>query len=77
MNVIKRLFIVIWTIVYFCLTLCGGVFIIPLLAYIFAGKCNDMMETIGEIWNNGRCLIEDFFDNLSNIKCKKNSEFWK
>lgn len=77
MGVIKRLFIVIWTIVYFCITLCGGFFLIPLLAYIFAGKCNDMMETISEIWAHGKYLIEDFFDNLSNIKCKKNGEFWK
>ena len=77
MNVIKRLFIVIWTIVYFCITICGGFFLIPLLAYIFAGKCNDMMETIVEIYVSGKNLIEDFFDNLSNIKCKKNSKFWK
>lgn len=77
MQVIKRLFIVIWTIVYYCVILCGGFFLIPLLAYIFAGKCNDILETICEIWDHGKYLIEKFFDDLSNVKCKKNNEFWK
>ena len=36
-----------------------------------------MMETIAEIWANGKFLIEKFFDNFPNIKCKKNGEFWK
>ena len=55
MNVIKRLFIVILTIVYFCITICGGFFLMeavnawncPRCGYDYCDKC--FIENNGKI----------------------------
>ena len=77
MDIIKRLFIVIWTLVFTCITVCGGFLFYSVLKYIFTGKFDDMLEVTVEVFDIGKDSIEKFFDNLSNTKCKKNGEFWK
>lgn len=75
MNVIKRIFIVIWIIIYIAISFCGGFLIFPIIAYIATGKFDDPMMTVINICDSGKELIESFFDNIKNNKC--NEKFWK
>lgn len=67
MKAIGRLFIVIWTISYIALGLCGGFILFPLLVYIFTGRCDDPLDTMFNIFDIGKDKIENFFDKMHNI----------
>jgi hypothetical protein len=75
MDIIKRIFIVIWIIIFFIFNLCGGFIILPIIIYIFTGKFDDPVVNIINIYDSGQKLIESFFDNIKNNKC--NGQFWK
>jgi len=76
MDIIKRIFIVIWLFIYVIFCFLGGGFVIPILYYIIKGEFEDPMITIMDTHERGRKLIESFFDNIKKYTYK-NGQFWK
>lgn len=81
MKAIGRFFIVIWTIVFTLLGFLGGFILFPLLIYVFTGRCDDLLETMFNIWDIGKDGIENFFNNMHKVfhisHINLNGEFWK
>ena len=75
MKIIGRIFICIWTVIYTLSVVLGGFIIYPIINYIIYGELDDMFEVSLNIFERGKYLIEDFFDNIKFNKC--NDKFWK
>lgn len=60
MDIICRFFIVIWTIIFVCLMMCGGFVLFPILRYIFIGEIGN--EPFYDLWKYGKDHIEKFFN---------------
>ena len=59
MDIICRLVIVIWTIIFTILLVAGGFILFPVLRYIFVGEIGDTPWY--DFWEYGKDKIEKFF----------------
>ena len=75
MKIIGRIFICIWALIYTLSVCLGGFIIYPIINYIIYGEFDDMSEVTYKIFECGKYLIEDFFDNIKFNKY--DGKFWK